>query len=76
MIVPVFYRVFFLKKKLDLKNKGVFMFKKIENNYNLKIKQVRCDNAGENLSLEKQCINENMKIKFEYTSPGTPQQNG
>ena len=42
------------------------MFKKIENNYNLKIKRVRCDNAGENLSLEKQCINKNMKIKFEY----------
>ena len=52
------------------------MFKKIENNYNLKIKRVRCDNAGENLIVEKQCINENMKIKFEYTSPGTPQQNG
>ena len=37
---------------------------------------MRCDNSGENLSLEKQCINKNMKIKFEYTSPGTPQQNG
>ena len=52
------------------------MFKKIENNFNLKIKRVRCENAGENLSLEKQCINENMKIKFKYTSPGMQQQNG
>ena len=52
------------------------ILKKIENNYDLKIKKIRCDNAGENISLEKQCINQKMKIKFEYTSPGTPQQNG
>ena len=49
-----FLSSFFLKKKSNLKNKGVFMFKKIENNFNLKIKRVRCENAGENLSLEKQ----------------------
>ena len=36
---------------------------------------MRCENAGENLSLEKQCINEKMKIKFKYTSRGTSQQN-
>ena len=71
-----FLSSFFLKRKSDLKNKGIFMLKKIENNYNLKIKRVRCDNAGENTTFEEECINHNMRIKFEYTSPGTPQQNG
>jgi hypothetical protein len=34
------------------------------------------DNAGENTSFEKSAKNENLGITFEYTAPGTPQQNG
>ena len=52
------------------------MFKKLENDYDVKIMKVRCDNVGENVLLEKECIDIKMKIKFEYTSPRTPQQNG
>ena len=33
-------------------------------------------NAGENQKLEEECIKQNLGIQFEYTSPGTPQQNG
>ena len=34
------------------------------------------DNAGENKMLAKSCDHNEMGIKFEYTAPGTPQQNG
>ena len=34
------------------------------------------DNAGENKMLAKSCDQNEMGIKFEYTAPGTPQQNG
>ena len=43
--------------------------------YKKKVKHIRCDNAGENNILERQCIEEEMGILFEYTAPGTPQQN-
>ena len=34
------------------------------------------DNAGENKMLAKSCNQNEMGIKFEYTAPGAPQQNG
>ena len=37
---------------------------------------MRCDNAGENKSLQKEIINDKPKIKFKFTSPKTPQQSG
>ncbi len=40
------------------------------------VKYIRCDNAGENVALEMACKQEGLGIKFEYTAPGTPQQNG
>ena len=40
------------------------------------VKIIRCDNAGENKTLEDNCANFFEEIKFEYTSPVTPQQNG
>ena len=33
------------------------------------------DNAGENKMLARCCDKNKMGIKFEYTAPGTPQQN-
>ena len=46
-----FLTIFFLQ--IWLKEKGVMIFKKIENVYDLKIMRVRCNNAGGNVSLEK-----------------------
>jgi transposase InsO family protein len=37
---------------------------------------IRCDNAAENKLLEAACKREQLGIRFEYTAPGTPQQNG
>ena len=68
---------FFLKKKSDLvpkmlefitdmRAKGKKGFGKI----------IRCDNAGENHKLEEFCKKDGFGCVFEYTAPGTPQQNG
>ena len=37
---------------------------------------IRCNNAGENRALKIVCIDKELGIMFEYTAPGTPQQNG
>ena len=43
--------------------------------YGLEIKRIRLDNSGENKSLQKACNKENLEVIFEFTAPGTPQQN-
>ena len=40
------------------------------------MKIIRCDNAGENQVLERESDKNELGIIFEYTAPGTPQQNG
>ena len=35
-----------------------------------------CDNTGENLSLQQECLSFGLGIQFEFTSPHTPQLNG
>ena len=42
------------------------------------VRRIRCDNAGENLTLQKRLKSADWKmgnIKFEFTSRNTPQQN-
>ena len=43
--------------------------------HNIGIKSIRLDNSGENRSLQKECDKANLGITFEFTAPGTPQQN-
>ena len=40
------------------------------------MKIIRCDNAGENIVLERESDKNELGIIFEYTAPGTPQHNG
>ena len=40
------------------------------------MKIIRCDNAGENKVLERESDKNELGIIFEYTAPGSPQQNG
>jgi hypothetical protein len=40
------------------------------------VKYIRCDNAGENTSLQQLCMKQQLNIQFEYSIPGTPQVNG
>ena len=44
--------------------------------HKIQVKIIRCDNAGENKVLERESGKEELGIIFEYTAPGTPQQNG
>ena len=60
---------------LELKIKGIDALQKLENDYGLKIREIRCDNANENFGLKKEYMKNKMKIEFEYDiSFGTPQQ--
>ena len=43
--------------------------------YGIEIKRIRLDNSGENRSLQKECDKQNLGVIFEFTVPGTPQQN-
>ena len=50
--------------------------KEFQDTYGRHVHHIRCDNAGENWVLENACIDKELGIVFEYTAPGTPQQNG
>ena len=65
-----------MKQKSDQVNEIVTWLKGLLAKYNIKIKFIRCDNADENKSLEKKLIQEGLGVIFEFTAPGTPQQNG
>ena len=43
--------------------------------HRIEIKRIKLDNSGENKSLQKECEKQNLGIIFEFTAPGTPQQN-
>ena len=66
---------FFLKKKSDQVKLLVGFIKNLKEN-GKKVKFIRCDNAGENKSLQHAIDDEGLNIKFEYTARNTPQQNG
>jgi transposase InsO family protein len=65
----------FVKQKDESVEVGVQFFNDLSQE-GIQIKTIRCDNAGENKKLESQCKKIGITIKFEYTAPGTPQQNG
>ena len=49
--------------------------KGLKTKYGIVVKNIRLDNSGENRSLQKECEKQNLGIIFEFTAPGTPQQN-
>ena len=66
---------FFLNKKSDQIKIMPMWIKDIAKKYKIEIKRIRLDNSGENRSLQKECDKQNLGIIFEFTVPGTPQQN-
>ena len=52
------------------------LIKDFNTKYNIQVQQLRCNNAEENQAFKKACNQDGLGIKFEYTAPGTPQQNG
>ena len=66
---------FFLNKKSDQIKIMPMWIRGLQKKYNIEIKRIRLDNSGENRSLQKECDKANLGIIFEFTAPGTPQQN-
>ena len=63
----------FSRKKSDMGGFVQSLITKIKGR-RMKIRYLRCDNAGEHKEVEKICEKEG--ITMEYTAPYTPQQNG
>ena len=66
---------FFLKRKSDQIQIMLIWIRSLSKKHNIGIKRIRLDNSGENKSLQKECDKANLEITFEFTAPGTPQQN-
>ena len=66
---------FFLNMKSDQIKILPMWIKGIAKKHRIEIKKIRLDNSGENKSLQKECDKQNLGIIFEFTAPGTPQQN-
>ena len=66
---------FFLKRKSDQIELLPAWMKELKAKYGIDIKYVRLDNSGENRGLQKKCSKQNLGIIFEFTAPGSPQQN-
>jgi hypothetical protein len=67
----------FLKQKSDLPEMVTKWAVLLEKETGISIKSFRLDNSGENIKLQELTREHpQLKIKFEFTAPGTPQQNG
>ena len=66
---------FFLSRKSDQIKLIPMWLKGLSKKHGIEIKRIRLDNSGENKSLQKECNKETLGVIFEFTAPGTPQQN-
>ena len=67
---------YFLKEKSELNDLIMCLFKHLWAMCSVNVRYVCNDNSGENEAFEWLCIQEGIDVHFEYTSPGTWQQNG
>jgi hypothetical protein len=65
----------FLKRKSDAVKSMVEFVKKIKAGNSNMVKFLRCDNSGENQSIQKAFEREGIEVHMEFTSPNTPQEN-
>ena len=66
---------FFLKRKSDQMVVIPIWIIGLNNKFGIVMEKIILDNSGENRSLQKECDKLNLGIIFEFTTPGTPQQN-
>ena len=69
-------KCFVLKKKNEQVQPIIDWVKALKARHKIQVKIIRCDNAGEKKVLERESDKNELGISFEYTAPGTPQQNG
>ena len=67
---------YFLKKKNEQVEHIIDWMKALKARHKIQVEITRCDYAGENKVLERESDKNELEIIFEYTAPGTPQQNG
>ena len=67
---------FFLKKKNEQVEPLIDRIKAMKARHEIQVKTIRFDNAAENKVLERESDKKELRIIFEYTSPGTRKQNG
>ena len=67
---------FFLRNKNEQVKPIIDWIEVLNARHEIQVKTIRCDNAAENKVLETESGNNDLGIIFEYTAPGTPQQNG
>ena len=61
-----------MKEKSDLVDVGVKFLESLRSQYKVKVKAIRCDNAGENIKLKEKLDELQYGIDFEMTASGTP----
>ena len=66
---------FLLKAKSHMAEVVVKKIKELKKKYGITVKVIRCDGAGENMSLQKMCDDHDLGIEFETTAPNSPQHN-
>ena len=67
---------FFLKEKNEQVKPFIDLIKALKARHEIQVRIIWCDNAGENKILETESDKNDLGIIFEYTAPGTAQQNG
>jgi transposase InsO family protein len=67
---------YFIKAKNDLPDTLIDWLKLVQKEIKLNVKSICLDNYGENKSFHQMITKSELNIKFEFTAPGTPQQNG
>ena len=67
---------FFLKKKNEQVEPIIDWIKALRARHKIQVDIITCDNAGENMILERESDKKELGIIFEFTALGTPQQNG
>ena len=66
---------FFFKRNSEQIELFPIWIKELKAKYGIDIKYIGLDNSGENRSLQNECDKQNLGIIFEFSAPGTPQQN-
>ena len=66
---------FFLNKKSSQIKMMLMCMRGLSKKYKIENKRIWLDNSGDNRSLQKECDKTYLGIIFEFTGPGTPQQN-
>jgi len=67
---------YFIPAKKKTRDKILSLLKHLKSQENIDVKNIRCDDAGENVATKTLLDQEGYGINFEFTSKGTPQHNG